>query len=123
MEETEPEAISAQRQQLISGLRSDDKNIYNVITGSDQYSPGYAKKKGKSKPIDLFDTGAFNEGVFAQASDKGLTIDSSDDKSTKLQTNYGKEIFGFGTGAKVDYLPVLRKKAAELLAQLINGNG
>lgn len=108
LEKTEKEAVSAQRQQLISGLRSDDRNIFNVTTGSDSYSPSYAIFKGKSKPIDLYKTGAFNEAVFVIGSEVGLTLESADTKSALLQENYGEQIFGLGTGARIDYFIALR---------------
>jgi hypothetical protein len=120
MENTEKQAISAQQQQLISGLRSDDENIFNIQTGSDEYSPAYAKKKGKLKPIDLYDTGAFSGGVFAQPSRDGILLDSSDQKSQLLQKNYGTEIFGFGTGAKTDYLDAVGPEFVRLISESLN---
>jgi hypothetical protein len=120
MEATTPEAVSVQRAQLISGLRSDDKNIFNVKTGSDEYAPGYAKKKGKRKPIDLYDTGDFNRGVFADPRPEGILLDSGDNKSTMLQQKYGKGIFGFGTGALVDYKDAVNPVLKQLTEDALN---
>jgi hypothetical protein len=83
-----------QRDQMLSGLREDGKRIFNIKTGSDEYSPRYAKFKGKKKPIDLHKTGDFSNALFMEVNDKTLLIDSKDEKSKKLQKRYGKEIFG-----------------------------
>lgn len=92
-----------QREQIISGKRSDGKNIFRVSTGSDQYSPLYAKKKGKKKPIDLFDKGDFTGEIFMDVRDEELFIDSADSKSGELQKNYGEEIFGLADKAGGDF--------------------
>lgn len=83
-----------QRKQILKGERSDGKPIFRVSTGSDEYSKQYAKKKGKTKPIDLHDTGDFQFEIFMDVRDTELFIDSADSKSGMLQKDYGEEIFG-----------------------------
>lgn len=122
LELTSVNAVNAQRQQLISGLRSDDRNIFNVITGSEYYSATYAAYKGKSHPIDLYDKGDFNKGVFAIADETGLTLDSIDDKTTLLTENYGVDIFGLGSGARVDYFYFLRPAVLNEVIDALNGH-
>jgi len=92
--DTRENYVSLQQEQIKSGVRSDDKNIFRLSTGSDQYSPGYARKKGKTKPIDLFDKGDFSMEIFMDVRDEELFIDSADPKSGMLQKDYGDKIFG-----------------------------
>lgn len=102
------EFIRLQQEQMLRGEREDGRPIFNLQTGRDQYSPGYAKRKGRSKPIDLRDTGAFQDRIFL-VSENGdtFTVDSADSKSGKLQENYGKQIFGLADDSKVRFIPVL----------------
>lgn len=83
-----------QQEQLLAGKRRDGKNIFRLSTGSDKYSPIYARYKGKDSPIDLFDKGDFQFDIFMDVRDKELYIDSADIKSGMLQKDYGEEIFG-----------------------------
>lgn len=83
-----------QREQIVSGKRSDGENIFNLETGSDEYSPQYAKRKGFKKPINLRDTGDFTDSIFMDVRDEELIIDSADEKSGMLQKRYGDQIFG-----------------------------
>jgi len=92
--DTRENYVSLQQDQMLSGKRSDDKNIFRLSTGSDEYSPAYAKRKGKSKPIDLEDKGDFHGEIFMDVRDEELFIDSADPKSGMLQKEYGEEIFG-----------------------------
>ena len=112
------EYVRLQQEQMLSGLREDGKPIFNLKTGSDQYSPGYAKYKGKSKPIDLRDTGAFQGDIFLHVDDATkFVVDSADSKSGKLQDNYSTKIFGLGEEKKVQFKPVAQKN---LVTDLIN---
>jgi len=106
--------VRLQQEQMKSGLREDGKPIYNVKTGSYTYSPSYAKKKGKSKPIDLYDTGAFQGDIFLHVDDATkFVVDSADSKSGKLQENYGTKIFGLDEDNKVSLKPIVQKNLAE----------
>lgn len=116
--DTRENYVSLQQQQIKSGVRSDGKNIFRLSTGSDEYSPAYAKKKGKSKPIDLYDTGNFSRGIFVDIRDQELFIDSaatlstgdfvkeSDSISDILQKDYGEEIFGLDDDRGQDFADV-----------------
>jgi len=104
--DTREEYVTLQKQQLAAGERNDGKPIFNVKTGSDEYSPAYAKKKGKSKPIDLHDKGDFYFGTFADVREEGIYVDSADDKSEKLQENYGDAIFGLADKRKEPYAEI-----------------
>lgn len=112
------EYVRLQQEQMQSGLREDGKPIFNLKTGRDTYSPGYAKYKGKSKPIDLRDTGAFQGDIFLHVDDATkFVVDSADSKSGKLQDNYGTKIFGLNEEKKVQFKPVAQKN---LVTDLIN---
>ena len=86
--------VQLQREQMLSGKRDDGKNIFRISTGSDEYSAQYAKRKGRKKPIDLYDKGDFQAEIFMDVRDNELFIDSADPKSGMLQKDYGEEIFG-----------------------------
>lgn len=104
------EYVRLQQEQMLSGLREDGKPIFNLKTGKDTYSPSYAKYKGKSKPIDLRDTGAFQSDIFLYVDDTTrFVIDSADSKSGKLQENYGTKIFGLNEEKKVKLKPIAQK--------------
>lgn len=110
--------VKIQQQQMMKGEREDGKPIFNVISGKDTYSPSYAKKKGKFKPIDLYDTGAFQSGIFLHIDDAtDFVVDSADSKSGMLQNNYGTQIFGLNDENKVQFKPVAQKN---LVTDLIN---
>jgi hypothetical protein len=114
--ESAEDYVRLQREQMMSGLREDGRPIYNVKSGSDTYSPSYAKKKGKSKPIDLYNTGAFQSNIFLHSdnADK-FVVDSADSKSAKLQENYSTRIFGLDQDNKVQLIPIVRQYLVEEL--------
>lgn len=94
LEDTAETYVQLQKEQLEEGFRSDDKAIFRLTTGSDEYSPGYAKYKGREKPIDLKDKGNFQADIFIDVREDEIFIDSADSKSTMLQEDYGTEILG-----------------------------
>jgi len=116
--ESREDYVRLQQEQMLKGEREDGSPIFNLKTGSDQYSPGYAKRKGKSSPIDLRDTGAFQGGIFFKIDDaQSFTVDSDDSKSGMLQENYGKQIFGLNDESNVQFIQVFKQN---LSTDLIN---
>lgn len=102
--------ISLQTAQLAAGNRQDGKPIFNVKTGSDQYSKSYAKKKGKSSPIDLHDTGDFYSGIFVRIDDAvTFAVDSADSKSGMLQDRYSTQIFGLDDDSMTTFVPIAKQ--------------
>ena len=93
-EEMGPDIVEANRRQLMEGKDADGREI----------SPGYSPftvrmKNAKGQPADrvtLFDTGAFQEGMFSEVEGDELVIDSRDGKSASLKKKYGDRIFGIG---------------------------
>jgi hypothetical protein len=112
------EYIRLQQEQLSRGERADGKPIFNLKTGSTKYSPGYAKKKGKSSPIDLHDKGDFYGGLFIQVDEPKIArVDSTDWKSEMLQENYGEPILTLNDESKVKLVPICRDN---LIKQVVN---
>lgn len=104
---SQEEYVRLQQEQMMRGERSDGRPIFNLKTGSDKYSPAYAKRKGKSAPIDLRDKGDFQDSIFIHVEDPVKAIvDSADSKSGKLQENYGTQIFGLNAESKVEFKPI-----------------
>jgi hypothetical protein len=116
-----PDFLTRQREQLLQGLRNDDKAIYNVITGSDEYSESYAKRKGKSKPIDLYNTGAWSKGIGVDVRKDELYIFSEDQKDAKLEKNYSPQILGLGTKARETFIPRLKDIFVQNITRKLNG--
>lgn len=118
--ETSPEYVQIQQEQLMKGLRSDGNNTFRLSTGSDEYSPGYAKIKGKNKPIDLYLTGAWQGGIHVSIDSTNIVVESSDSKNEKLQRIYGPEILGLNSESKADYIPTLENEFLNEVTQALN---
>jgi hypothetical protein len=104
--ESSEDFVRLQKEQLSVGEKSDGQNIFNVKTGSDQYSPAYAKKKGKSSPIDLHDKGDFYGGIFLDVRADEMIVDSADSKSGMLQERYSDKVFGLADDRKAVFAPI-----------------
>lgn len=105
--DSQEEYVTIQKEQMMRGERQDGHPIFNLKTGSDQYSPAYAKYKGKSAPIDLRDKGDFQDAIFIHVDDpQTAVVDSVDSKSGKLQENYGTAIFGLNRESRVEFTPI-----------------
>lgn len=118
--ESSPKFLDLQREQLNAGLRNDEKFIYNIETGSDEYSHSYAKVKGKKKPIDLNKTGAWQDDLFVDVREQELYIASMDSKDELLNTNYGEQILGLGDKKKTEFIPILRTNFLEGVTNKLN---
>lgn len=102
--------VRLQKEQMMEGQREDGHPIFNINTGKDTYSPSYAKKKGKFKPIDLYDKGDFQGSIFLKVDDiTDFTVDSADSKSGMLQENYGTKIFGLDNENKIAFKPIAQE--------------
>lgn len=112
------EYIRLQREQMLAGLRSDGRPIFRLSTGKDEYSPSYAKYKGKKKPIDLRDKGDFQSEIFLVSEDaQTFTVDSADAKSAKLQDDYGEAIFTLDEENQIKFAPVAQQALIDLVTQ------
>lgn len=104
LEETKPDFIKSNKDQLKGGITNDDKRI------APRYrSKGYADYKEGLNPLpgngipDLFVTGAFYEGIDETVETDSLKIFSTDEKGPQLEEKY-KNIFGLGKNFKNQYL-------------------
>lgn len=102
------EIVEQQIKQQRKGLGKDGKPFININTGTDEYSPGYAKKKGKKKPIDLFNTGSFQREEFLDVRPNSYVIDSADEKTDKLIKQFGDTIFGLNQESIVELQPEIK---------------
>lgn len=110
LEDNAADYTQRQREQMLKGERGDGKKIFRLLTGSDEYSDQYAKKKGKKKPIDLHATGDFQSEIFMDVRDEELFIDSADPKSGMLQKDYGDQIFGLQDEATSEFAETTGEK-------------
>lgn len=83
-----------------------------------EYSDSYAAYKGKKAPVDLLDTGAFQNSFKAVTYDNYMEINATDSKTEKITTNYGDAILGLdvkgvqnsGEQIKGDFIDNCRKQ-------------
>lgn len=98
MELTASVAVKAQKKQLFTGLRSDDKPIIPP------YTPGtVVRKKKKKQPfnrVTLKDKENFYKGVLMDVRGEDYVITSADSKTADLEKKYSKKILGLGSDAK-----------------------
>lgn len=89
-------------EQMEQGLLSTGGNI-SPNYETEAYSQ-YKKSIGsKSSPTpDLKLTGDFHDGVFSKVSGDNIIFGSTDEKSSKLQLHYTKDIFGVTTGGLIE---------------------
>jgi len=107
--------LEAQKTQMQRGLSSSDKPFVNANTGKSEYSPSYAKVKGKKSPIDLHKTGAFQNDLFIDIRTDIFVIDSLDPKTDKLLKQFGPDIFGLNFGTRVHIKPIIQKELVLLI--------
>jgi hypothetical protein len=102
LEQTKETIADLNVEQMISGIRSDSSDILPTYKDITIYL-----KKQKRQPTDrvtLRDTGEFQRLTYVRVTDTSVIIDSSDEKSDKLQKKYGKKIFGLSDNFKSEYI-------------------
>ena len=102
MEITADTAENEQRGQLAQGLRGDNSFMPDYSRTSVQF---FGKPAG---PIRLYDLGDFYRGIKMNVSGDIFNITSTDQKTTMLENNYGRDILKLGTQAKINYIRVLK---------------
>lgn len=122
--DTAPDYVDLQRQQLFAGVQSDGKEIQRIGAKYKGYAPSTIKiKEKKGQPTDrvtLKDTGDFYFETFADARPEGFIVGSADNKSEKLQRDYGEKIFGLADPSKQTYVDKLRPVAVKQLTDQLN---
>jgi hypothetical protein len=80
------------KKQLRKGLRSDNSEI----------TPYYRNisYKGRRKPVDLKQTGAFYESITVTVTDNSVVYDATNNKTETLQAKYGVKILGLSEDNK-----------------------
>lgn len=104
IEQNEKALVELNKTQMLDSKDAGNKPLIHASTGSQYLSPAYAKRKRKSKP-NLFDTGNFQKQMFMSVDENAQSwfIDSFDNKTKHLVTNYG-EIFGIFDNVKAKKL-------------------
>jgi hypothetical protein len=88
LERHEKDIQELNREQLMSGRRSDNTKL-------SPYTSAYAKRKNKPvTPKTLNDTGAFHEAIFVTFFEKSFNVESDDYKNDFLESNWGPKLFG-----------------------------
>ncbi|MGF7219088.1 hypothetical protein GGR92_005268 [Spirosoma lacussanchae] len=85
IERNETVITDLNRDQLDKGLDSNGKSL-------GQYSS--VKYKGRLRPVDLLDTGAFRGSIYTDPFGSGFSISATDEKTEKLTNRYGPDILG-----------------------------
>lgn len=109
------EIITLNQQQLYTGRKSTNAKITPKYAGV-----YYAKGKAAVNPMpgfgtpDLFVTGAFYKGFGVVVNSKEYTVNSNEEKASKLELQYGSEIYGLTKENKADFaintlLPAVRE--------------
>ena len=86
----EHEISDLNREQLNKGLTANGRDL------GEYRNFGY---KGRLRPVDLRDTGAFQEKIFAVPFQDKLELIGTDEKTDKLQDKYGDDIIGLSDEA------------------------
>lgn len=107
IERTKDAAVDLNREQLyFSSMRSDGS--YLQAYRSEFYAE-YKERKNPSPGFgspDLYDTGSFQNKMFAVVKGDELTFDSKDSKTADLVKKYGKLIFGLTSKSLDEYATV-----------------
>lgn len=99
VQESSELALDLNRQQLIAESVDSKGKKLGV------YSSSNKKKFG---PIDLLDTGAFQEGMFVNSTKLPIFIDSKDNKTGILEVRYGP-VLGLTAQNEKDYASEVKK--------------
>lgn len=119
IEQTKPELLEAQKEQMLNGLRADGSLIGKYR------NPAYAKQKNQQNPkagygnMDWRKTGALYNDMFVDVRPDSYVIDSADAKTGKLIDAHG-DPFGVGGEFKIKYLndalhPTIINKVKEIV--------
>lgn len=102
------------RGQMFIGKRSDGTEI--LPTYSDMTIEIKELKGQPSDRVTLRDTGDFQDNIFVDVNSESFVIDSSDEKTAKLEKKYGDKILGLSKESKSEeyiplyFLPELQKR-------------
>lgn len=106
IENTATDATRVQKDQLFKGVYSTGEPITPPYKGRT-----VREKEAKGQPTDrvtLKDKGHFYAGILIDVRGDKFALQSADEKNSKLVAKYGRNIFGLGTAAKIDYIRTLK---------------
>lgn len=104
MEQCADALVTENKKQLYAGYNREGHRLQ-------QYrSAVYSEVKHRMNPLpgegnpDLYATGAFYRGLYANVNAGEITIDSTDQKNEELQQKYHSEIMGLGGNFKAEFI-------------------
>lgn len=122
IQNTQPDAVKLNQNQLFLKGEDSEGNKLKYL------NPTYAIDKNKLNPLpglfnaDLFVTGQFYRGFYAQVKGgKSIIFGSTDSKSSKLEAQFGSKIFGLTKENKKVYAVQFVKR--ELFQQITQVTG
>lgn len=102
---TTPALLRAQKKQMMAGKTAKGENITPELR-SQEYAK-QKKAKFQESPFgipNLRDTGEFQQNIYLEVDSDSYTLDSTDEKSSKLKAKYGEEIFGLSENSMENYV-------------------
>lgn len=110
--------VQSIRSQMLRGERGDNQKIQPKYS-----SPIYAIDKQRRNPQagfgnpDLYDTGAFQGGIYIKFGNYNFTIGSNDSKSPDLEAKYTTQIFALNTTSREQLIPKIYARLFRSLKQ------
>lgn len=102
---TTPALLRAQKKQMMAGKTAKGETIKPELR-SQEYAK-QKKAKYQESPFgipNLRDTGEFQQNIYLEVDSDSYTLDSTDEKSSKLKAKYGEEIFGLSENSMENYV-------------------
>lgn len=99
------------RHQMLRGERGNGGKILPTLRNRE-----YAQRKNQKNPLagfgtpDLYDTGAFQGGMYIKFGNMTFTIGSNDTKAPDLETKYTKDIFAPNDTSKREFTPKIYER-------------
>lgn len=111
--------ISSNQKQLRAGEKSNEDNTKAYRSKSwRKYKESLTSYKS-SPYADLYDTGDFYKGFYAEVNQKGIKVGSNDSKEDELEERDGKEIFGLTEESLEKLRPVWANKLVKSIKEKI----
>lgn len=122
LERTQGNFVEIQRQQLFAGF-----NVAGIKLGDlkPYISAAYAIDKANRNALpglgnpDLYDTGAFYEGIKVEIGSNALKVWSTDSKDEELESKYEGALAGLGGPFLIEYLKVLQPTLIKQIKQVL----
>ncbi len=116
--ETRKQYIAQQKQQMLSGKRSDGSMIGKYANKA--YAARKSNPVASAGNVDLKDTGAFQAAIFLDPRKSIFVVDSTDEKSEMLQKKYGESICGLNDESNAVYIPIAQQEAFKQITNALS---